>query len=146
MLSAIEQAKKCIKDVPIGCVIKKNGQIIASAHNRRELDEDVTAHAEILAIKEAQRVLGTSRLNGCEMYITLEPCPMCAWAISMSGISTVYFGSYNNQYGAMGSAVKLPLNSSLKIYGGFHEEVCNKILEDFFKELRVKNDNKNRIR
>lgn len=141
MQYAINEAKKCIKDVPIGCVIKKDGQIIASAHNRRELDDDVTAHAEILAIKEAQKVLGTSRLRECELYVTLEPCPMCAWAISMSGISTVYFGSYNQQYGALLSVVKLPLNSSLKIYGGIEEETCNKILEEFFESIR--NDNKN---
>lgn len=140
MLNAIEQAKKCVKDVPIGCVIKKNGQIIASAHNRRELDDDVTAHAEILAIKEAQKVLRTSRLKGCELYVTLEPCPMCAWAISMSGISTVYFGSYNKQYGAMESVVKLPFPLSLKIYGGIMEEECNNMLENFFKSVR--NDNK----
>ena len=144
MQNAIEEAKKCTKDVPIGCVIKKNGQIIALAHNRRELDDDVTAHAEILAIKEAQKVLGTSRLKGCELYVTLEPCPMCAWAISMSGISTVYFGSYNQQYGAMESAVKLPLNSTLKIYGGIEEETCNKILEEFFESIR--NDNQSRTR
>ena len=137
MLFAIEQAKKCIKDVPIGCVIKKDGQIIASTHNRRELDDDVTAHAEILAIKEAQKVLGTSRLQGCELYVTLEPCPMCAWAISMSGISAVYFGSYTQQYGAMGSIVKLPFHSSLKIYGGIMEAECNKILEEFFKKIRT---------
>ena len=136
MLFAIEQAKKCIKDVPIGCVIKKDGQVIALAHNRRELDDDITAHAEILAIKEAQRVLKTSRLKGCEMYVTLEPCPMCAWAISMSGISTVYYGSYNRQYGAMDTVVKLPLNPSIKIYGGILEEECNTILEEFFKRIR----------
>lgn len=144
MQYAIEQAKKCIKDVPIGCVIKKNGEIIASTHNRRELDDDVTAHAEILAIKEAQSVLGTSRLKGCEMYVTLEPCPMCAWAISMSGISTVYFGAYNSQYGALESSIKLPLNPNLKVYGGIMEEECNKILEEFFKSIR--DDNKNRTR
>ena len=136
MQNAILEAKKCIKDVPIGCVIKKDGQIIASAHNRRELDDDVTAHAEILAIKEAQQVLGTSRLKGCELYVTLEPCPMCAWAISMSGISTVYFGSYNQQYGAMGSVVKLPFNSPLKIYGGIEEVKCDRILKEFFKSIR----------
>ena len=136
MQNAILEAKKCTKDVPIGCVIKKEGKIIASTHNRRELDDDVTAHAEILAIKEAQRVLGTSRLKGCEMYVTLEPCPMCAWAISMSGISTVYFGSYNQQYGALESKVHLPLNPNLKIYGGIEEEKCNKILEEFFETIR----------
>ena len=136
MQNAIKEAKKCIKDVPIGCVIKKDGKIIASAHNRRELDDDVTAHAEILAIKEAQKVLNTSRLKGCELYVTLEPCPMCAWAISMSGISTVYFGSYNLQYGALGSVVNLPLNPKLKIYGGIEEKDCNKILEEFFQKIR----------
>ena len=136
MLNAIEEAKKCTKDVPIGCVIKKDGQVIASAHNRRELDDDVTAHAEILAIKEAQKVLGTSRLKDCELYVTLEPCPMCAWAISMSGISTVYFGSYNQQYGALESKVHLPLNPNLKTYGGIEEEKCNKILEEFFENIR----------
>lgn len=136
MQNAIEQAKKCTKDVPIGCVIKKDGEIIAKAHNRRELENDVTAHAEILAIKDAQKVLGTSRLKGCEMYVTLEPCPMCAWAISMSGISTVYFGSYNQQYGAFESKIHLPINSNLKVYGGIMEEDCNKILEEFFESIR----------
>lgn len=135
MQSAIEQAKLCTIDVPIGCVIKKNGQIIAKAHNRRELDCDVTAHAEILAIKEAQKILGTSRLNGCELYVTLEPCPMCSWAIVESGISAVYFGSYNRQYGALlSNPPKLPKN--LKIYGGIEEEVCDKILEKFFESIR----------
>ena len=136
MQNAVLEAKKCTKDVPIGCVIKKDGQVIASAHNRRELDDDVTAHAEIIAIKEAQKKLGTSRLKDCEMYVTLEPCPMCAWAISMSGISTVYFGAYNQQYGALGTAVHLPLNPNLKVYGGIEEEECNKILEEFFEKIR----------
>ena len=136
MQNAILEAKKCTKDGPIGCVIKKGGQIIASAHNRRELDDDVTAHAEILAIKEAQRLLGTSRLKDCELYVTLEPCPMCAWAISMSRITTVYFGSYNQQYGAMESVGKLPFHLPLKIYGGIMEEECNKILEEFFEKIR----------
>ena len=138
MLDAIEQAVRCKKDVPIGCVIKRNGNIIAATHNRRELDNDVTAHAEILAIKEAQTALKTSRLNGCEMYVTLEPCPMCAWAISMSGISAVYFGAYNQQYGALESKIQLPLNPKLKIYGGIEEEACNKILEEFFEGIRGK--------
>lgn len=135
MQSAIEQAKKCTKDVPIGCVIKKWGHIIASAHNRRELDDDVTAHAEILAIQRAQKIFKTSRLNDCELFVTLEPCPMCAWAIAESGIKTVYFGSYNTQYGALlSNPLKLP--KSLKIYGGIEEEICDKILEDFFKGIR----------
>lgn len=135
MQSAVDEAKKCKIDVPIGCVIKKDGQIIASAHNRRELDNDVTAHAEMLAIKEAQKKLNTSRLNGCELYVTLEPCPMCTWAIVESGISTVYFGSYNRDYGALlSNPLKLP--KSLKVYGGIKEEECDKILKDFFEKLR----------
>lgn len=135
MQSAIEQAKLCQIDVPIGCVIKKEGVPIASAHNRRELDNDVTAHAEILAIKKAQKVLGTSRLNDCEIYVTLEPCPMCGWAIIQSGIKTVYFGSYNTQYGAL---ISHPLKGAenLKIYGGIQEEECDKILKSFFAEIR----------
>lgn len=138
MQNAIDEAKKCNNDVPIGCVIKKNGTVIASAHNLREENNDVTAHAEILAIKEAQKKLGTSRLTDCEMYVTLEPCPMCAWAIIQSGIKTLYFGSYNTQYGGMSSAINLPklANSKIKVYGGIEEEKCNNILESFFKELR----------
>ena len=134
-LLAIEQAKKCTKDVPIGCVIKKEGQIIASAYNCRELDNDVTAHAEMLAIKEAQKKLKTSHLNGCELYVTLEPCPMCTWAIVESGISAVYFGSYNHDYGALlSNPLKLP--KSLKVYGGIKEEECDKILDEFFARIR----------
>ncbi len=139
MQNAIEQALKCTIDVPVGCVIKKDGKVIAEAHNRREIDNDVTAHAEILAIREAQKVLNTSRLIDCEMYVTLEPCPMCSWAILMSGIKTLYFGAYNPDYGIFVSNPQcLPQKriSSLKIYGGIEEEKCGKILEDFFKNIR----------
>lgn len=138
MKDAIKQALLCTIDVPIGCVIKKDGKIIAAAHNQREVNVDITEHAEIIAIKKAQKELKTSRLKGCEMYVTLEPCPMCAWAISLSGLSAVYFGSYNHQYGALGTAIKLPLNPNLKIYGGINEAECNKILESFFSKIRNK--------
>ena len=139
MQNAIEQALKCTIDVPVGCVIKKDGKVIAEAHNRREIDNDVTAHAEILAIREAQKVLNTSRLIDCEMYVTLEPCPMCSWAILMSGIKTLCFGAYNPDYGVFVSNPQcLPRKkmSSLKIYGGIEEEKCGRILEDFFKNIR----------
>ena len=138
MENAIKQALECKKDVPVGCVIKKDGVIIASTHNRREEDNDILAHAEMLAIKEAQINLNTSRLKGCEMYVTLEPCPMCAWAVIQSGISTLYFGSYNPQYGALisNNIFKSLTNSPLKVYGGIEEDKCNKILEDFFKSIR----------
>ena len=138
MENAIKQALECKKDVPVGCVIKKDGVIIALAHNRREENNDILAHAEMLAIKEAQINLNTSRLKGCEMYVTLEPCPMCAWAVIQSGISTLYFGSYNPQYGALisNNIFKSLTNSPLKVYGGIEEDKCNKILEDFFKSIR----------
>lgn len=138
MNNAIEQARLCKIDVPVGCVIKKDGTIIASAHNMREEKQDITAHAEILAIKQAQERLSTSRLNGCELYVTLEPCPMCTWAILQSGIDTVYFGSYNSQYGAMLSNTQLVelSHSKIKIYGGIEEEICDKVLNEFFEKIR----------
>ena len=140
MKSAIKEALKCNVDVPVGCVIKKDGEVISSAHNRRELDDDVTAHAEILAIKDAQKALNTSRLTDCEMYVTIEPCPMCAWAILQSGIKTLYFGSYNPQYGGIESKVNLKeiAKSKIKVYGGIEEEECDKILRDFFERIRTK--------
>ncbi len=138
MENAIVESKKCISDVPVGCIIKKDGKIIASTHNLREKNNDVTAHAEILAIQQAEKELGTSRLTDCEMYVTLEPCPMCAWAIIQSGIKSLYFGSYNTQYGAISSVINLPelANSKLKIYGGIEEEKCNNILEEFWNRVR----------
>ena len=138
MQSAIEQALKCKKDVPIGCVIKKDGIIIASAHNKREEDNDILAHAEMLAIKDAQKKMNGSRLKGCELYVTLEPCPMCAWAIFQSGLSAVYFGAYNPQYGALisNNIFKNLTNNTLKVYGGIEEDKCKKILEEFFKSIR----------
>jgi tRNA(adenine34) deaminase len=145
VLNAIDESKKCDIDVPIGCVIKKNGIVISSARNMREANNDITAHAELIAIREAQIQLKTTRLIDCDMYVTLEPCPMCAWAIIQSGIKTVYFGSYNTQYGAMGSVLNLPqiANSKIKVFGGIEEEKCNKILEDFWRKVRT-DDNKNR--
>ena len=138
MLNAINEAKQTQKDVPIGCVIKRNGEIIASAHNKREEKNDITAHAEILAIKQAQEKLKTSRLTDCEIYVTLEPCPMCAWAIIQSGIKAAYFGSYNSQYGAMGTVIDLPklANSKIKIFSGIEEEKCDKLLKEFFAGIR----------
>lgn len=140
MNNAIEQARLCKIDVPVGCVIKKDGIIIAFAHNMREEKQDITAHAEILAIKQAQKRLSTSRLKGCELYVTLEPCPMCTWAILQSGIDTVYFGSYNSQYGAMLSYTELVKlsHSKIKIYGGIEEEICDKVLNEFFEKIRLK--------
>ena len=125
MQNAIIEAKRCKKDVPIGCVIKRGGNIIAAAHNRRELDNDVTAHAEILAIQEAQKALKTSRLNGCEMYVTLEPCQMCMGAILNARLQKVYIGSQSTTN----------LNWQTPVELQFNQEAQN-ILVDFFKKKR----------
>ncbi len=138
MQRAIEAAKKAEGEISVGAVIVKDGEVIASACNRKEALNDVSAHAEILALREAAQKLGGWRLEGCEMYVTLEPCPMCAWAIVQSRIKSLYFGSYDRNYGALGSAVDLRrlANSKLKVYGGIMEEECDKLLEECFKELR----------
>lgn len=137
MKRAIEEALKVRDDVPVGAIILKDGKIIASAHNLKEETQDVTAHAEIIAIKEAQSKIGSWHLDNCEMYVTLEPCPMCGWAIMQARIKTLYFGSYDAQYGAFS---KLELNkianSSIKIYGGISELECDKLLEEFFSRIR----------
>lgn len=138
MSEAIKIAHKSGADVPVGAIIVKDGRIIASAHNEREKNNDITAHAEIVAIKQAAETLNNWRLEECELYVTLEPCPMCAWAILQSRIKTVYFGSYDTQYGAFGSALDLrnQTNSKLKVYGGILEEECDKMLEEFWKTKR----------
>ena len=107
MSISINEAKKSGRDVPVGAVVVKNGDVIATAHNERELDNDVTSHAEILAIRKAEQVLGNWRLDDCDLYVTLEPCPMCGWAILQSRIKNVYFGSYDTNYGAFFSKVDL---------------------------------------
>lgn len=137
MKRAIEEALKVKEDVPVGALILKNGEVIASCHNLKEENQDVTSHAEILAIRQAQEKLGTWRLDDCEMYVTLEPCPMCAWAVLQSRINTLYFGSYDRQYGGF-SVLELQkiANSSIKIYGGIEEKECDKLLERFFKNIR----------
>ena len=138
MQKAIEQAKQTKKDVPVGAVIVKDNKIISFAHNKKEVDNDVTAHAEIVAIRKAEKTLNNWRLEDCEIYVTLEPCPMCMWAILQSRIKTLYFGSFDKNYGACGSKIDLKeiSNNKLKVYGGIMEEECDKILEEFFKKIR----------
>ncbi len=138
MKLALEQAKLSASDIPVGAVIVRDGEIIAQACNRKEKTSDVTAHAEIVAIREAEKKLKNWRLDGCDLYVTLEPCPMCAWAIIQARINTVYFGSYDVNYGALGSKIDLRklLNSSIKVYGGIMEAECDKILKDYFAKLR----------
>lgn len=138
MQDAIELAKQSGADVPVGALIIKNGEIIASAFNEKEKNNDVTAHAEIVAIRRAESILGNWRLDDSELYVTLEPCPMCAWAIIQSRIKTVYFGSYDTQYGALGSAMDLrnQANSSLKVYGGIFEKECDNVIKEFWTAIR----------
>ena len=140
MKRAIEQAKLADGEIPVGAIILKDGEIISSAFNQKEKLNDVTAHAEILAIKKAAQKLNNWHLDDCEMYVTLEPCPMCAWAIINSRIKTVYFGSYDTNYGALGSKIDLRAiaDSKLKVFGGIMEDECNKILNDYFESLRNK--------
>lgn len=140
MQRAIKAAKNCGNEIAIGAVIVKDGKVIASACNRKETLNDVTAHAEILAIRTAAQKLGSWHLNGCDLYVTLEPCPMCAWAIVQSGIRAVYFGSYDTNYGALGSVtdVRKLANSKLKVYGGIMEEECDRLLKDCFEKIRKK--------
>ena len=139
MLKAIEIAKNSDSDIPIGAVIVKDGEIISFAHNQREKNNIATYHAEILAIQRANEKLKNWRLNNCEMYVTLEPCPMCASAIIQARISKVYFGAYDSLNGALGSKCDMRqiMNyNNLDVIGGIEEENCTKILKEYFSELR----------
>lgn len=128
-------------EIPVAAIIVKDGEILARAYNLKETLNDVTAHAEILAIREAEKKLGNWRLDGCELYVNLEPCPMCATAIINSRISAVYFGSYDYQFGALGSAsdMRKMYNSQLKVYGGIMEKECDEVLNGYFARMRGKN-------
>ena len=135
---AIIEAEKSNWDIPVGAVIVKDGKIISRACNTREKDNDITSHAEIIAIRKASKILNNWRLDGCELYVTLEPCPMCGWAIVQSRLKAVYFGSYDVNYGSFGSKIDLRAlaNSKLKVFGGIKEEECDKLLADFFQSIR----------
>lgn len=123
-------------DIPVGCVIVQNDVIIGQGRNRRELLGDATAHAELEAIREACQRLGSWRLGGCTLYVTLEPCPMCAGAIINSRIDTVVFGACNPKAGCCGSVLPLfheKFNHHPTVYGGVLEEQCAQVLRDFFR-------------
>ena len=138
MKIALSEAKKSKIDVPICALIVKNNEIISIKTNAREKLNQTFAHAEMLAIKEANEKLNSWRLDECDMYITLEPCPMCAWAIINSRIKNVYFGSWDLKYGAFGGAVNLAklANSKINIKGGILEDEANEILKNYFEKLR----------
>ncbi|MBQ9150110.1 nucleoside deaminase [bacterium] len=138
MTIALNEAKKVKKDIPIAALIVKNNEIIALETNKREKNNQTIAHAEILAIKEANKKLNSWRLDNCDIYVTLEPCPMCAWAIINARFKNVYFGSYDIKYGAFGSAINLLklANSKISVKGGILEEECNELLKNYFEKLR----------
>lgn len=135
-----KEAEKC-GEVPVGAVVVKDGAIIGKGFNKTEKTKDPTAHAEILAIKEAAKSLGTWRLEDCDLYVTLEPCPMCAGAIINSRINRVFFGAYDLKGGAASNEsvtnlFSLPFNHTPETYGGICEEECRNLLTSFFKKQR----------
>lgn len=144
MKQAVKQAIKAkdIDEVPIGCIIVYEGKVIARAYNRRNIDKNTLSHAEMIAIKKASKKLGDWRLDGCEMYVTLEPCQMCAGAIVQSRIKKVYIGCMNPKAGCAGSILNLlqvaKFNHQTEIEKGILEEECSSLITTFFKELREK--------
>ncbi len=142
MKEAIRQAKKAGKlgEVPIGCVIVYQDRIIGRGYNRRIIDKNVLSHAEIIAIKKACKEMGDWRLEECTMYVTLEPCPMCAGAIVQARIPRVVIGCMNPKAGCAGSVLDMlhedGFNHQVETVIGVREEECSAMLKDFFKELR----------
>lgn len=142
MREAINQAKKAAKidEVPIGCVIVFEDKIIARGYNRRNTDKSTLAHAEIMAIKKAGKVIGDWRLEGCTMYVTLEPCPMCAGAIIQARIPRVVVGTMNPKAGCTGSVVNLiqmdGFNHKAELTTGVLLDECREIMQDFFRKMR----------
>ena len=142
MKEALKEAKKAYDklEVPVGAVIVKDGKIIARAHNLKETKYDTTKHAEILAIQKASKKLNSWRLIDCEMYVTLEPCSMCAGALINSRIKKVYIGSSDKKTGAVGSVFNLledyTFNHKVEYEKGVLQDECESILKNFFKELR----------
>ena len=142
MKQAIKQAQKAyaIDEVPIGCVIVYDGKIIARGYNRRNIDANTLSHAELNAIKKASKRLGDWRLEGATMYVTLEPCQMCAGALVQSRIDRVVIGAMNKKAGSCGSVINLldmaEFNHRVEIASGVCEQECSSMLSRFFRELR----------
>ena len=142
MREAIRQARKAyaLREVPIGCVIVQGEKIIARGYNRRNTDKNTLAHAELIAIKRASKRLGDWRLEGCTMYITLEPCQMCAGAIVQARMDKVVIGSMNPKAGCAGSVLNLlqmaQFNHQVELERGVLKEECSRMLSEFFQELR----------
>ncbi len=150
MREALTEARRAaaLGEVPVGAVLMQDGQVIARGHNRRELDGDPTAHAEVLAIREATRRVGGWRLAECALYVTLEPCSMCAGAIVLARIPLVVFGAWDPKAGAAGSLMNLlqdtRLNHRTEIVQGVLADECGVMLEEFFQDLRQGSQNRRR--
>ena len=149
MQIALELARQAyeINEVPVGAIVvkKSTGKIIGKGYNRREIDKNPLAHAEIAAIKQAAETLGGWRLLDCDIYVTLEPCPMCCGAIINSRIERVIFGAFDSKSGSVESIINmfdLPFNHKTKIVCGIMQKECSEILSDFFTELRKRLKNK----
>lgn len=143
---ALEEAKKSyeLDEVPVGAVIVKEGKVIAKAYNLKEKEKDATMHAEIIAIQKASKVINNWRLNGCEMYVTLEPCIMCMGAILQSRISKLYIGTFNVDMGSCGSVINLADDRRLGSFINIewcYDDRCSNLLTKFFKKLSRKDKN-----
>lgn len=142
MEQALVEAKKALQiaEVPIGAVVVHDGEIVGRGYNQRELLQDPTAHAEIIAIREAAKTLKSWRLTNTTLYVTLEPCPMCAGAIVNSRIKTLVFGTTDPKAGAISSLMNLVqdirLNHRVEVIEGVAKEQCSQLLKDFFRDLR----------
>ena len=141
MSLALKEAHKAFKigETPIGAVLVYEGKVIAKAHNKREKKQDVSCHAEILAIKRACKKLKSWRLEGCSIYVTLEPCIMCAGAMIQSRIQNCYYGATNKRFGSHTGDINLfsgNYNHKVNVVGGILEEECSNLISNFFKEVR----------
>ena len=152
MRQALDEARKCLnvhsssfivhrcEDVPIGAVCVFENRIIGRGHNRRERDSDPIAHAEVLALREAAQFLGNKHLNGVTLYVTLEPCPMCAGALWLARITRLVFGAWDEKAGACGSILDIPrdprFNHRLQVKAGVLQQPCAELLQDFFAARR----------
>lgn len=142
MQEALKEARLALQEgeLPIGCVIARDGEIIARGHNLREQTNDPTAHAEIVAMRRAAEVLGSWRLEGCTLYVTLEPCPMCAGAISQARVEHLVYGAADEHYGCAGSVYRIPEDPAFNHFcacdGGILEAECASLLHDFFAGKR----------
>jgi len=142
MAEALEEARRAVEhaDVPVGALVVRGGEVLARAHNRREVDQDPTAHAELLALRIAAKALGSWRLEGCTLYVTLEPCTMCAGALVLARLPRLVYGAVDPKAGAVGSLYDVPrdprLNHRVEVTGGVEAEAAGELLRAFFAARR----------